>query len=609
MMITLARALSMVLALAALAVTQAAPQPLTTLQGRAVDWQQLRSKTVLVAFFSVRMQRAAECLQAIEQVHAERGAANLEVLAVSIDSDHEAEVRAFVRDQGLSVPVLLDADGRMRADYGPTSMPHAYFFAEQGRYLGDLPGFPEGGSPTPVAFYSNLLRRAVGLELAVENDPARTPWPAMPAFTLPGGETSTALAGAPYVLTFVAAECDKCRAQLELFGTLQREFAATPLRWIAVLVSDVDPQEFARERGLPFPVFADGDGALRRTLHYRGFVPDTLLVDGQGRIRYRHTVFDDEQPPLYRMELRALTGRPNAPILKPSGPSGVRRCAVCHEREYFDWQASGHAHALRSLQAIGRADDPECVRCHVVGWQQPGGYDADRGARAEYLADVQCESCHGTGGPHLAPAAAAGKRVTAAACAACHDEKHSLGFDFDRFVQLVDHRGDLRTASPAQRAAAAAQRQQRRRELLEPDGAYVGAAACRPCHAAQFASWQETPHARAFAQLSAAQQGDAACVHCHATGSQRRWADGEPPLAAAVTHGVQCESCHGPGQRHVAVATAAERRATIVGLGARCEECVVRQICTNCHDRQNDPDFDFAKALPAVRQRCLPAPR
>ena len=59
MMITLARALSMVLALAALAVTQAAPQPLTTLQGRAVDWQQLRSKTVLVAFFSVQIGRAS----------------------------------------------------------------------------------------------------------------------------------------------------------------------------------------------------------------------------------------------------------------------------------------------------------------------------------------------------------------------------------------------------------------------------------------------------------------------------------------------------------------------------------------------------------------------
>ncbi len=484
-------------------------------------------------------------------------------------------------------------------------MPHAYFFAEQGRYLGDLPGFPDSGSPTPAALYGNLLRRAVGLEIAIENDPAATPWPAMPPFALPGGELgSDQLRGKPYVFAFVAADCDRCRAELELFRTLQAEFAGTPLQWICVLVGDNDPAAFAAERKLPFAVFADADGALRRTLHYRGFVPDTLLVDADGRIRYRHVAFDDEQPPLYRMELRALVGRPNPPILKPNGPSGVRRCAVCHEREYFDWRASGHAHAMRSLQAIGKAEDPECVRCHVVGWQQPGGYDA----RAEWLVDVQCESCHGNGGPHL-QARTEPSRVAATACASCHDEKHSLGFDFARFAKLVDHRGDLRTATPEQRAEVARRRDEERRALLQPDGAFVGAAACKDCHPAQFANWTRSPHAAAMARLPAERCADDACVRCHTTGVARKWSDGSEPSATAVaTHGVQCESCHGPGQRHVDAAAEA-RRGTITGLGARCEECVLRQICTNCHDKRNDADFDFAPALKAMRDRCRPPPQ
>ncbi|MEY4673838.1 MAG: hypothetical protein RL148_1622 [Planctomycetota bacterium] len=582
--------------------------PQVTVDGRKVDWRSFQTRSVMVTFFSTRMSDLVTYLQALQLVYDERKQANLEVVAVCTDNDPAAQVAALLKQHGITVPVVVDAKGVLREGYKPQSMPHSYFFAEQQRYLGDLPGFPEEGYPSRQVFYANLVRRAVGLDVAVEGDPLRNPWPVVPAFSIPGTSvTDQSLRGTTWLLAFVATDCDKCKAQLDWFKSLHRELAGQKVEFHVVVVNeDVDPARFRTERDLPFAVHADRGGAVRRALHYRGFVPDTLVVDTEGRIRFRHTVFDEEQPPLYRMELKHLLGMPNPPLLKATGPSGERRCMVCHEREYFDWLSSGHAHAMRTLQAQGQADNPECVQCHVVGWDKPGGYNANQGARAHLLANVQCESCHGDGGPHLVKDRST-RAITAATCTPCHDEKHSLNFDFDRFRELVSHQSNLLGATPEQQRELAARRDAIRRTLLEPEGSYVGASACKDCHQGQYERWQGSGHARAVQRLTGQQVSDPACARCHHTGLERTWAGRETPKAGdPLAASVQCEACHGPGERHVKAGSAEQYRATILGMGAKCEECVIAQVCTNCHDPKNDPDFDLKKALPPMRALCRP---
>jgi hypothetical protein len=69
------------------------------------------------------------------------------------------------------------------------------------------------------------------------------------------------------------------------------------------------------------------------------------------------------------------------------------------------------------------------------------------------------------------------------------------------------------------------------------DHAYVGAAKCKMCHKVQYASWQETTHAKATEHAKAATDRtfEAACLECHATNSDE------------ALEGVQCEACHGAG--------------------------------------------------------------
>lgn len=176
-------------------------------------------------------------------------------------------------------------------------------------------------------------------------------------------------------------------------------------------------------------------------------------------------------------------------------------------------------------------------------------------------------------------------RQTKAACAACH-------------------------VNPAGGAALSDAGKAFKAEKKAPDtkvaGAeYVGPNKCRMCHLKEHKSWGETRHAKAFAMLKTAPdstvakvakmmgvelkgpaaQSDA-CVVCHVTGFKL---PGGYPAADSVKNvslmAVSCESCHGPGGKHVA-ATMADKKKMI-------DRAVTANMCTQCHTPAFSPKFNF----------------
>ena len=159
----------------------------------------------------------------------------------------------------------------------------------------------------------------------------------------------------------------------------------------------------------------------------------------------------------------------------PSGLSftGAAKCAECHKKAFDIWKDSKHAEGLSSLKTghpgqekdwIVRIHDPECLSCHVTGWEPQqmlrfeSGYFNEE--KTPHLIGQQCENCHGPGSKHVAleeslKAKAADlvmADVTAARnsvkrtleqarrdmCIQCHDSDNSPKFKPDAFMEYWD---------------------------------------------------------------------------------------------------------------------------------------------------------------------------
>ncbi len=117
---------------------------------------------------------------------------------------------------------------------------------------------------------------------------------------------------------------------------------------------------------------------------------------------------------------------------------GVAECEDCHPDAVAHWRTTPHARAWATLQAADKTFDAECVGCHVVGWQQPGGTVL---GKTEGLQDVQCEACHGPNERHVEMGGGEAYTVrdpAEAVCTPCHHPHHSPKFDFATYrAQII----------------------------------------------------------------------------------------------------------------------------------------------------------------------------
>ena len=138
---------------------------------------------------------------------------------------------------------------------------------------------------------------------------------------------------------------------------------------------------------------------------------------------------------LKRVETRKKLATGSSPFV------GEAVCQSCHAVQHKIWFDTQHALAYEKLEEVNKAFDPDCVKCHVVGFDQPGGF-FDMNITG-HLMGVQCESCHGAGREH---AEAGGSKPLANAgwskqkiCAQCHIQKHSPGFELDSYWPKIAH--------------------------------------------------------------------------------------------------------------------------------------------------------------------------
>ncbi len=181
----------------------------------------------------------------------------------------------------------------------------------------------------------------------------------------------------------------------------------------------------------------------------------------------------------YQDELRDL-GFDGLGITEMAHPTdrfvGSETCAECHSEAAEVFEETGHAHATETLVNLEppRHFDPECLSCHVTGWNPQEYFPYVSGfmglSKTPHLLGNGCENCHGPGAAHVAAeqgdeevsdAEIERRRATMRIslvenegnkegqklgvvvdnCLQCHDLDNSPEFDFQEYWPEVEHYG------------------------------------------------------------------------------------------------------------------------------------------------------------------------
>ena len=112
-----------------------------------------------------------------------------------------------------------------------------------------------------------------------------------------------------------------------------------------------------------------------------------IFKDAEEKLRYQRIPLDDrfedsrEMLDLLasyqdKLKEQGLAGLGLSPVAHPSGRTyvGSETCGDCHSQAYEKWLSTPHSHATQSISEptqraeIPRHHDPECISCHVTGW-------------------------------------------------------------------------------------------------------------------------------------------------------------------------------------------------------------------------------------------------
>jgi hypothetical protein len=279
---------------------------------------------------------------------------------------------------------------------------------------------------------------------------------------------------------------------------------------LQVLLVHGDPQE-ADELARKFPQFQivaaaggaeepparpgkiAGSTAARIEAGHKGMYAIVLGVfddpDPKKQYRYQRVPLDSrfaESPEMqaklvaYQRELETMTlaGLGLNGVANPDGEyAGSAACADCHTKAWSVYENTPHYHATDTLVhkvEPPRHFDPECLSCHVTGWNPQEYFPFTSGymglTETPDMLQNGCENCHGPAAAHVAaesgevqatdaeraalleglrmkiipnegnkPGQALGEVVTK--CMQCHDLDNSPDFDFQKWWPKVKHEG------------------------------------------------------------------------------------------------------------------------------------------------------------------------
>lgn len=113
------------------------------MNGGNFDETSVSGQVVIINFWASWCPPCKAEMPALQAASLEYADQNVVIIGVNATSqDSLSDAKAFIADEGISFPILLDPSGKLNADFNINSLPTTYFIASDGKIKNVIVGGP-----------------------------------------------------------------------------------------------------------------------------------------------------------------------------------------------------------------------------------------------------------------------------------------------------------------------------------------------------------------------------------------------------------------------------------------------------------------------------------
>lgn len=131
---------------------------LNDLSGKPVQLSSLKGKVVLVNFWATWCPPCREEVPSMVRLNQLMQGKNFQMLAISIDEGGKEAVQDFFKQGGVTLPALLDTDGKVARLYGTTGVPETFVVDAKGVIRQKVIGAVDWSAPEAVQFLEQVMQ-------------------------------------------------------------------------------------------------------------------------------------------------------------------------------------------------------------------------------------------------------------------------------------------------------------------------------------------------------------------------------------------------------------------------------------------------------------------
>jgi peroxiredoxin len=132
---------------------------LKDLSGKEVTLSSLKGKVVLVNFWATWCPPCREEVPSMVRLNQIMQGKNFQMLAISIDEGGKDAVEGYFKKAGVTLPALLDTDGKVAKRYGTTGVPETFVVDTKGVILKKVIGGMDWTNPEVVAALDSISKK------------------------------------------------------------------------------------------------------------------------------------------------------------------------------------------------------------------------------------------------------------------------------------------------------------------------------------------------------------------------------------------------------------------------------------------------------------------